>query len=283
VPGALPDATPLTAHAVVVARELARRQAAVAALDADHTAGKITGAAWRQGQLQAVFGADFRVLRAFVPPGGTTLTTALAASTETQGGDSQAAVGWLHQVAKVRRGADRLLSTVTYAEALETGDTLSLDVVQLPYTPHEWWLGLSQPGEPPGSRLSLVLHAPDGRPAQGAAVGGLAVEEWVEIIPTRTETTGLTFNFDAPGACAPQAILLAVSPDARAQWSTELVEDTLAEALALSQLRMVDLESLHPTDPDAMTDIGQLLPAAHLATNVQPGDAIATDLTRGSP
>jgi hypothetical protein len=110
----------------------------------------------------------------------------------------------------------------------------------------------------------------------------LAVDEWVEVIPADTETTGVAVHFDAPGATAPQAILVAVSPDARAKWSSDLVEDTLAETLALARLRMVDLEALHPSDPDALTDIGQLLPASLLATNAQSGDAIATDLTRGA-
>ena len=92
----------------------------------------------------------------------------------------------------------------------------------------------------------------------------------------------MAFHYDAPGASPPQAVLLAVSPDARERWSTELLEETLAEALSLTHLRAVDLEALHPSDPDDMTDVGQLLPAAHLATNVSVGDAIATDLTRGS-
>ena len=78
------------------------------------------------------------------------------------------------------------------------------------------------------------------------------------------------------------AVRRAVSPDTRDRWSTELLEETVAEALSLSRIRAIDLEALSGSDPDAMTDIGQLLPAVHLATNVAAADAIATDLTRGS-
>ncbi|KQR77320.1 hypothetical protein ASF98_21470 [Arthrobacter sp. Leaf337] len=268
VPGALPAGTPPAAHRTVVAAELARRQERLAALpDSDP-----------RRRLEAVFGDAFVALAAV--PQDPSLTTALAASTATQGGDAQAAAGWLHRIARVRRGADRLVTALASAEALSTGAGLTLDVAQMPYTAGERWLGLPLAGDPPGSRLSLLVHAPDGL---GAEVAGLVVDEWTEVIPARAETTGVTFHYDAPGACAPQSVLLAVSPDARDRWSTELVENTLSEALALARLRAVDLEALHPLDPDAMTDVGQLVPAAFLATNVQPGDAISTDLTRGAP
>ncbi|MDI1476303.1 hypothetical protein [Polyangium sp. y55x31] len=279
VAGALPGGVPLRVHAEVIATELGRRQEALAALAARRARGELTQVAYDRGRLEVVFGAGFRVLPGSAAPDPGTLSAALAASTETQGGDPQAAAGWLQRVARVRRGVDRFVAALAYAEALETGDTLTAQVVQLPYTPHERWLGLPQTGSAPGSRLSLLLHAPE---PIGPTVAGLVIDEWVEVIPSRTETTGVAFHFDAPGACAPQAILLAVSPDDRPHWSTELLENTLAEALSLARLRTVDLEALHPTDPDAMTDIGQLLPAAHFGTNVQPGDAIATDFTRGS-
>jgi hypothetical protein len=137
----------------------------------------------------------------------------------------------------------------------------------------------------PGSRVSLVVHTPSG-PAAGklaAPVAGLAVDDWTEVIPSSREVTGVAFHFDTPGACAPQAILVAVPPDARERWDTELVEATVAEALDLARLRLVDLEALAPLagDPDVLTDIGQFLPAALLATNVT-AEAIATDLTRGA-
>ncbi|WP_369133618.1 hypothetical protein [Modestobacter sp. I12A-02662] len=270
VPAAVPGAGSLRDQADVVAQELARRQAALAQVTADGVQPDID-------RLRAVFGAAFTVLpTCAVPP---PFRTALAGSTAAQGGDSRAAAGWLHRVARVRRGADRFVTALSCAEACDTGASLRLSVVQLPHAAGERWLGLPLAGEPPGSRLSLLVHAPDG--AGGDSAVGLVVDEWTEVIPSTAETTGVSFHFDAPGASAAQAVLLAVSPDERGRWSTELLEDTLFEALALAHLRTVDLEALRPTEPDAMTDVGQLLPAAHLAANVEVGDAIATDLTRG--
>jgi hypothetical protein len=54
------------------------------------------------------------------------------------------------------------------------------------------------------------------------------------------------------------------------------VEATLEEALSLARLRMIDHEALHPIDPDALTDIGQYLPAACLALNLNDA-AVSTN------
>jgi hypothetical protein len=284
VPGALGGAAPLREHADTVAVDLVRRSDELGRLAAQHAEGRLPEPGYAKARLQTVFGPGFFVLPGCAVADRATLAAALGNSRETQRGDNRAAAGWLQRVARVRRGADRFVAALAFAEALDTGDTLTLDVAQLPYTPGERWLGLRFDDEDdaaPGSRVSLLVHA-YGPAALADSTAGLAVDEWVEVIPGRQETTGVALHFDAPGACAPQSVLLAISPDARAHWSTDLIEETLGEALSLARLRTVDLEALHPMDPDAMTDIGQLLPAAHLAMNVQAGDAIATDLTRGS-
>ena len=55
--------------------------------------------------------------------------------------------------------------------------------------------------------------------------------EWPEIIPAHEEEAGLTMQFDAPGAQAPQAVLLAVPPDAQPNWSYDALERTLLDTL----------------------------------------------------
>jgi len=83
----------------------------------------------------------------------------------------------------------------------------------------------------------------------------------------------VTFHVDAPGACAPQAALLAVSPDPARRWTADMLADIVAETSALAALRAID--------PDLVPAVGHLLPALLLAHNVGGdvnGDTISTQL-----
>jgi hypothetical protein len=83
--------------------------------------------------------------------------------------------------------------------------------------------------------------------APGHAVSGLVIDEWGEQLPRRgadgsaTVTTGVAVNANAPNARAPQAVLLAVAPDAN-RWTTQRLLAVLAETRQLAQLRAVTLE-----------------------------------------
>ncbi|GAA2463508.1 hypothetical protein [Streptomyces macrosporus] len=267
----------LTALAQVARAELARRRQAVVAAVTDRE------------RLTAALGPDLPLLPAFtpataIPATHPDLTASLAASTELQGGDPHAAAGHLTALARVRRGIDRLTTSLGYAEALATGETLTVGVAQLPYQEGDRWAALpAVGGGSPGNRLALVLHSPGGTPSLDGPVRGLLIEEWTEVVPRTTETAALAVHADSPDSAPPQALLLAVPPDGRAQWDPDLLTETVVEALDLARLRAVDLEALHPVDPDALTDIGQLLPAAVLATNTESTDTATTDLTRGLP
>ncbi|OLR92888.1 hypothetical protein [Actinokineospora bangkokensis] len=222
-------------------------------------------------------------LRRFTPTTADAFRSSYYDSTGLQAGDPTTAATRLLGVAKVRPGVDRLVTSLGYAEALGTGDGLTASVAQLPYKAGDRWAGLpAATGGSPGNRLAFTLHAPDGLP-DNQGVRGLVVEEWTEVVPRTRETTGLAVHADSPDSAPPQAILLAVPPDGRADWDPQLLTDTVDEALSLAQLRAVDLEALHPVDPDALTDIGQLLPATVLAANTAVADAFSTDFTRGLP
>ena len=76
------------------------------------------------------------------------------------------------------------------------------------------------------------------------------VDEWTEVIPDRTQLTGVSFHVDQPAARAPQAILLAVAPNEAHVWSLATLEATVLETLDLARLRLVDAEALAaPTAP----------------------------------
>ena len=100
----------------------------------------------------------------------------------------------------------------------------------------------------------------------------------VEVVPSAQETTAITFRYDAPGSCAPQAILLAVPPQLGQAWDLETLEATLLETLELAKLR-----SVHPAlhrQADQL-DVKPFLPALYFAFNPS-GDTISTDFLRPS-
>jgi hypothetical protein len=223
-----------------------------------------------------------------VTPASTDVATSFAASTALQDGDPLAAVTWLQRAAHVRDGASRLETALLYAQALGSPEQMHLHVAQLPHRLDDRWAALAGPAV--GGRVSLVAQASHA-PAAGAPIVGLVIDEWTEVIPERTQMTGLGFHIDQPNSRAPQAILLAVPPTEDHVWNLETLEAIVLETLDLARLRLVDLEALGRTDPRALTSTGltttalvlprpgHYLPAAYLAA-APANDTVTTDLGR---
>ena len=93
---------------------------------------------------------------------------------------------------------------------------------------------------------------------------GLLLDEWTEIIPAETETTGITFHFDKPNAEPPQAILLATPPQFNGAWQWDDLVATLHETLDMARLRAVEPQQLD------QTELSVFLPATILATTWRP-------------
>jgi hypothetical protein len=225
-------------------------------------------------RLEEVFGREFRVLPHFTSGGE--LSQAFARRTAAQDAEADQVIPWFHRIARVRDGASRLEVALMYAEAVGAGDSLSFQVAQLPVSTDDRWVGLNAEAIS-GGRLSLVAHVPNpfdtSQPLQ--PLTGLLIDEWVEVVPNPKETTAITFHYDAPGACPPQAILLAVPPELGRPWNVDILEAILLETLELAKLRAVD--------PDALAAygiLGHYLPALFFAYNKggdPNGDTIATD------
>jgi len=256
-------------------KELDRRTAAVAAASSD-------GA-----RVAAVLGDGFRLLPRVTAAAGE-FVTSLAASAELQGGDQLAAVTWLQRAAHVRDGAWRLETALLYAEASGSPQPLRLRVAQLPRRAGDRWVGLPETPQQPitSGQLSLVVQSAATAPlASGAPLAGLVVDEWTEVIPDRTQLTGVSFHVDQPAACAPQTILLAVAPNEAHVWSLVTLEATVLETLDLARARLVDAEALaSPTGPPppgapGVPQLGHYLPAIYLAA-APAADTVTTDLGR---
>ncbi|MES1265801.1 MAG: hypothetical protein ABUU24_09170, partial [Variovorax sp.] len=223
-------------------------------------------------RMQAVFGASFVVLPRFTVDAGAAgeLRKALAASTALQGGDATASASWFLKAARVRDPLARLSTCLHYAEAMTGKERLKLTVAQLPYVAGERWVGLPAAkgkGILPG-KMSLVVQSSAALNPR-AALGGVVIDEWTESVPSRRETTAITFQFNPPDSCAPQSLLLAIPPDPGRDWTIGSVHRVLMETLDLAKLRAVDAQ--------ALTETSQYLPALYLAYNAKD-DVASTDM-----
>lgn len=230
------------------------------------------------GYLYEVFGRDFRALPRFTAD-GVSLKHAFALRQATKDAGPDVTIPWFQRIARVRDGAARLNEVLLYAETIGAADTLGFQVAQLPLPEpgmaSDRWVGLAT-DDLKGGKMSLVAHAPlELDPEKSLA--GFLIDAWDEVVPNRAETTAVAFHYDAPGAQAPQAILLAVPPDLNRQWDVETLAAVINETLDLTKLRAVD--------PDALadhTDLGHYLPAAYFARNKGGdlnGDTISTKFT----
>lgn len=256
------DAALAATIAPAVAAELSRR---VAAASAATTPLATTGAglaAQRLAQVRALFGSDFLALPPIFPPNPAELDQSLGAGTALVP-DPGAAAQFLQQAAQVYDGLGRFRKLALYMGALSR-PPLRLDVAQLPFDPSEIWIGLpfdSDHVPSPGRQSLLLFSAGTAPPASANSWQGIVLQDWVEVIPNTTEETGLAFNYDNPGAEAPQAVLVVPPSSAGSAWTSADVWATLAETLDLAKIRAVDLE--------LVGGMGQFLPAIVAPQNLQ--------------
>jgi hypothetical protein len=260
--GAYPsaDATPadLAAAGDAIVKELGGRAAAAPALDATDPAALASVAI---DAIHAVFGRAFLFLPKLVAP----LAVPLAASAALVG-DPHLPRRALQQLARVRPRLMRWRAMWLYGQALGAAPP-AFDIVQYPKATA--WAGRPGAVIAPGT-VSLILH----RPTQAAAESGwtgFVVDEWNETVPSDVQKTSVSFRYETPIAEAPQAVLIAVPPDAATPWDTDTLIDTVRETLMLAKIRGVDsslLEGLRP-----------FLPAICLTGNTA-NEAVSTDFLK---
>lgn len=267
VAGALPTSDgPLTAQANALLVELDRRLGVVAPPAA---ADEVTRRDQILTRFQTVFGSGFLSLPRFTASNASDVAASLADGAALRAGDPLAAHTWLLRMERVRAALTRLGRPLREAEVLGTGARLNPSIAQVPHVPGQRWLGLPlvAGATPVDGKLSLVLQD-----APSTLVGrlcGILVDEWTELIPSPSETTGIAFQYDPPDSVAPQAILLAVPPVLGRGWTVDLLNRVLIETLELGRLRLVG--------PGALGDIRHFVPAAFLAFNLD-ADTVSTDL-----
>ena len=172
---------------------------------------------------------------------------------------------WLYGLARVRDKLAAWESTAVLAEGFtELPAPLDLTPFQLPYRDGDSWLGLAYPADHviEGDNLLYTAHAPGFDPTR--PIVGALVDEWTETIPSRQETTALTFHYDRPNCEAPQSLLLVTPSAMTGGWRWSDLVGALHEALAMARLRAFE--------PDLLdrTAYAKLLPATVATLTVHP-------------
>ena len=195
---------------------------------------------------KAILGKNFLAIPQYTPNDLTHIQTQLSLLLNQKiyrNGGAVAAEDWLQGVARVRK---RMYDTTMYRQMADVYDLPeeSVQPVQLPYTAGDYWLGVEYPPdhEPGGDKLSLVLM--NEAVLSSSAQCGLVIDEWVEIIPVKEETTGITFNYNQPNASAPQSVLLAVTPAVTNQWEWDDLIYTIIDTMELARNRAVEPDHL---------------------------------------
>ena len=244
---------PLNAMATVAVAEGHRRL--------DNANALLAGAmdAQAAGQLsQAIFGDGFWMIPALTPPATPDpVAQALGGGVADVSPTHGAVRRFVRNVASVREALAR------YAEALLLGDALgrrtTFRVAQLAPAAmpgaNRWVGGVFDPAQPTPDKpvTNLVLEAPEAYSGT-TADSALVIDQWVDVVPHRARrgegddstiderlVSGLAVNAPSASARAPQAILLAVSPDGE-RWTTGAMLDTLLDTMELAKLRGVTLE-----------------------------------------
>ena len=173
---------------------------------------------------------------------------------------------WLQSVAHVRPRVARWDGVLSLYEAFH-GDHLPLEPIQLPYRAGDSWLAVEFPATDPADptqpftidhdTLAVTIQG-DAAFAPASAHCGLLIDEWTELVPTKSEITGIAFNHDQPNAAPPQALLLAVTPQEKGRWAWDDLVGILNDTLLRAKLRAVEPRLL---DEVAKPQAGVLLPA----------------------
>ncbi len=274
--GNLPsDRQTLLAQSTSILKELTQRVDQLTALAAGFNASTATPESKRDhalARMRVIFGKTFVVLPRFTVANAEELEKALADSTKIQDGDPLASTTWLQRMARVRDGVGRLNSALSYSEVLNNGEKLNLTLAQLPYASDDRWVGLPlRDGKSlSGGKLSVAVQSTSPLNVR-QPLAGLLIDEWVEVVPSAKETTGIALQYDQPNATPPQTILLAVPPDLDAPWTVWSLQQVLLETLDLARVRGIDV--------DALGEVGHYLPAMYFAFNTA-GDTVSTDFTK---
>jgi len=179
---------------------------------------------------------------------------------------------WLHGVARVRETMNHVERAGQILEAFGISE-IAMTPLQFPYRPDDRWLALEYPkfradGTTPflvdEDKLLYTAIFANGVAAGSSRQCGLLCEEWTEVLPSLSQTTGVTFHYDRPNCEAPQSLILALPAKFDGSWAWDDLVDTLHETLDMARKRAVEPSQL------MTTPFGAFLPAVIGSVAVNP-------------
>lgn len=164
---------------------------------------------------------------------------------------------WMTSVAKVKKntGHFEILSILSNTIDPSNSTLRSIVPLQRPYDGDEMdrWLGasvLDQKSLKDG-RVVFGVSLPEGHDI-GGYQAGIMIDEWIDVVPLKEQTSGVGFHYDQPNAKAPQCLILGLSPQVTGRWQWNDIVDMLEETLDLAKKRGIDYEII------SQTAVGQL-------------------------
>ncbi|MBE0640346.1 MAG: hypothetical protein IH598_17675 [Bacteroidales bacterium] len=161
---------------------------------------------------------------------------------------------WLYGLARVREKMGHWENIVILSENFKS-KTQELAPFQIPYIDNDTWLGLSFPDSYliESEKLLYTAYLDEFKPVE--TLCGILVDEWIDLIPQKKETTGLTFQSNQPNAEPPQTMLLVTPTKFDGNWAWDEIVNSMHETLDLAKLR-----SIEPKHID-QTSYAQFIPA----------------------
>lgn len=176
---------------------------------------------------------------------------------------------WLGGVARVKTKVHEWENISFLTQAFKPGSTLDLVPLQFPFETNDRWLAMKFRDEMDETdqfkintdKLLYTTHFATAFKKSDPQCG-LIIDDWTEVIPNKTETTGITFHYDQPNSEPPQTMLLVTPPQQTGHWQWKDVEDALDETLLLAKKRAVEPDKLEGSN------YGQFLPATMMAVSM---------------
>lgn len=158
---------------------------------------------------------------------------------------------WLSSIARVRKNAANfeMLSILGSAINFDAFESRPLIPLQMPYAADnsERWLGAAidpdQPGGLKEGRIAIGASMPADNTVDIDQVG-ILVDNWIDVIPYKEQTSGISFHHNQPNAKAPQCLLLGLTPKITGNWRWDDLVDMMNETFELVKKRAVDYERI---------------------------------------
>lgn len=159
---------------------------------------------------------------------------------------------WMSGIAKVQKTAEHYELLTLLASTVDPTYLTARSIVpmQLPYASDgtERWLGASVQDQSSlkEGRVAIGASVPAGH-SISSNQAGIMVEEWIDVVPLKEHTTGISFHYDQPSAKAPNCLILGIAPKITGNWKWDDLVDLLEETLDLAKKRGLDYEQVSGT------------------------------------